>query len=379
MTAIISQEPNVIGGIVKADHINKYFSSSQVLKEISIDIRAGEFFSLLGPSGCGKTTLLRIIAGFETPSTGDLLIDGKSVLNTPANKRRVNTVFQNYALFPHLSVFENVAFPLKLKKLPRADIKRKVEEYIALVRLEDHIKKYPAQLSGGQRQRVAIARALINEPGVLLLDEPLSALDAKLRQQLLMELDRIHDIIGITFIYVTHDQEEAMSVSDRIAVMRDGHILQIGTPFEIYESPADMFVANFIGESNEIDGRVTEVMETAARILTPAIGEVLVDLDKPLQKGDAIRVTLRPEKLHLSKKQPTQPHPTRNCVAGTVSQLIYTGSHTRFFVKTQSGYGFKIFKQHAQYFTNEEPIACEDRVWVWWDADDSFIVEVKTP
>jgi spermidine/putrescine transport system ATP-binding protein len=378
MTPIISEERTVIGGIVKADSINKFFGPAQVLKDISIDIRAGEFFSLLGPSGCGKTTLLRIIAGFEMPTSGDLLIDTKSVLTTPANKRQVNTVFQNYALFPHLSVFENVAFPLKLRKLDKQAIKAKVEKYIGLVRLEDHIKKYPAQLSGGQKQRVAIARALINEPRVLLLDEPLSALDAKLRQQLLIELDRIHDIIGITFIYVTHDQEEAMSVSDRIAVMRDGNILQMGTPFEIYESPADMFVANFIGESNEIDGRVTEVLEKSAWIATSVIGNVLVDLDKPLRKGDAISVTLRPEKLHISKKKPNLDSPTRNCVSGVVEQLIYTGSHTRFFVKTDSGYVFKIFKQHAQYFLTEEPINWEDRVWVWWDADDSFIVEVKT-
>ncbi len=350
-----------------------------MLKDISIDIRAGEFFSLLGPSGCGKTTLLRIIAGFEMPTSGDLLLDNESVLNTPSNKRQVNTVFQNYALFPHLSVFENVAFPLRLKKLARQTIKKKVEEYISLVRLEDHMKKYPAQLSGGQKQRVSIARALINEPRVLLLDEPLSALDAKLRQQLLIELDRIHDIIGITFIYVTHDQEEAMSVSDRIAVMKDGNILQTGTPFEIYESPADMFVANFIGESNEIDGQVTQVLEKSARIKTSVIGDVLVDLDKPLRAGDRISVTLRPEKLHISKKKPVLDSPTRNCVAGVVDQLIYTGSHTRFFVKTDSGYAFKIFKQHAQYFTTEEPINWEDPVWVWWEADDSFIVEVKAP
>jgi len=369
----------VIGGIVKADRISKFFGSSQVLKEVSLDIRAGEFFSLLGPSGCGKTTLLRIIAGFEMPTSGDLLLDNKSVLDTPSNKRQVNTVFQNYALFPHLSVFENVAFPLKLKKLDKKTIQTRVEEYVRLVRLEDHIKKYPAQLSGGQKQRVAIARALINEPGVLLLDEPLSALDAKLRQELLIELDRIHDIIGITFIYVTHDQEEAMSVSDRIAVMRDGNVLQIGTPFEIYESPADMFVANFIGESNEIDGRVTEVLEKSARINTSVIGDVLVDLDKPLRAGDFISVTLRPEKLHISKNKPALDSPTLNCIEGFVDQLIYTGSHTRFFVETPSGYVFKIFKQHVQYFMTEEPINWEDRVWVWWDADDSFIVEVKTP
>ena len=262
----------MIGGTVNVKNVNKYFGSARVLKDISIEIKAGEFFSLLGPSGCGKTTLLRIIAGFEMPTSGDLLLDNESVLHKPPNQRHVNTIFQNYALFPHLSVFENVAFSLRLKKLDKKTIQNKVEEYVGLVRLQDHIEKYPAQLSGGQKQRVAIARALINEPRVLLLDEPLSALDAKLRQELLMELDRIHDIIGITFIYVTHDQEEAMSVSDRIAVMQDGNLLQIGTPFEIYESPADMFVADFIGASNTLEGEVMEVYEKSRPNQYPGTG-----------------------------------------------------------------------------------------------------------
>ncbi|NLD36870.1 MAG: ATP-binding cassette domain-containing protein, partial [Desulfatiglans sp.] len=236
----------MIGGTVKVHNVSKNFGTTQVLKNIKLEINAGEFFSLLGPSGCGKTTLLRIIAGFEIPTSGDLILDNESVVQKAPNERHVNTIFQNYALFPHLTVFENVAFSLRLKKTDKNIIKSRVAEYVNLVRLQEHINKYPAQLSGGQRQRVSIARALINEPRVLLLDEPLSALDAKLRQDLLMELDRIHDIIGITFIYVTHDQEEAMSVSDRIAVMQEGNLLQVGTPFEIYESPADMFVADFI-------------------------------------------------------------------------------------------------------------------------------------
>ncbi len=367
----------MIGGTVKVNNVNKIFGSSQVLKNISLEIKAGEFFSLLGPSGCGKTTLLRIIAGFETPTSGDLLLDNESVLQKAPNQRHVNTIFQNYALFPHLTVFDNVAFSLRLKKADKNIIREKVAEYVNLVRLQDHIDKYPAQLSGGQKQRVAIARALINEPRVLLLDEPLSALDAKLRQDLLMELDRIHDIIGITFIYVTHDQEEAMSVSDRIAVMQDGNILQVATPFEIYESPSDMFVAEFIGASNNLEGKVTEVLESKARITTPNMGEIIVDLDKPLKEGDFIKVTLRPEKIHISKKQPSVDINTWNCFSCQVDQMIYTGSHTKFIVKSDQGRLFKVFKQHAQYFTDEEPIQYEDRVFIWWHADDSFIVEVN--
>jgi len=247
------------GSDVVITGVCKSFGDFEVLKDVSLEIKKGEFFSLLGPSGCGKTTLLRIIAGFEHPDIGELTLDGNNVLSLPPNKRQTNTVFQNYALFPHLTVFENVAFSPRLKGVSGAQIKSKVEEYIHLVRLEGHADKRPNQLSGGQKQRVAIARALINEPRVLLLDEPLSALDAKLRQHMLIELDRIHDEIGITFIYVTHDQQEALSVSDRLAVMNQGDILQIGTPYEIYESPATDFVARFIGETNLFDGTVTSV------------------------------------------------------------------------------------------------------------------------
>ena len=240
----------VKGSHVKVENVNKNFNDFNVLKNVGFEIKTGEFFSLLGPSGCGKTTLLRIIAGFEDPTSGDILLDGASVLSLPSNKRHVNTVFQNYALFPHLSVFENVAFPLRIKKLKERAIADRVEEYLQLVKLDGQKLKLPSRLSGGQKQRVAIARALINEPDVLLLDEPLSALDAKLRQHMLLELDSLHDAVGITFLYVTHDQEEAISVSDRVAVMNEGEVLQVGTPSEIYETPAHPFVAEFIGETN---------------------------------------------------------------------------------------------------------------------------------
>ena len=215
------------GSQVTIDHVSKRFGDFVALDDINFTIKPGEFFSLLGPSGCGKTTLLRIIAGFESPDDGVVLFDDKNVIPLPPDKRESNTVFQTYALFPHMTVYENVAFSLRLKKLPKDEIDKKVREYVHLVQLDQHINKKPNQLSGGQKQRVAIARALINEPKVLLLDEPLSALDAKLRANLLIDLDRLHDQIGITFIYVTHDQSEALSVSDRIAVMNAGHVLQI--------------------------------------------------------------------------------------------------------------------------------------------------------
>lgn len=281
------------GNDVVIEAVTKSFGDFRVLNGVSLAIEKGEFFSLLGPSGCGKTTLLRCIAGFESPDSGSITIDGTDVLPLPPNRRQANTVFQNYALFPHLSVFENVAFSLKLKRQPKSDIADKVFEYLKLVQLEAHARKKPNQLSGGQKQRVAIARALINEPHVLLLDEPLSALDAKLRQHMLIELDQIHDKIGITFIYVTHDQQEALSVSDRIAVMNGGDVLQVGTPHDIYESPATDFVARFIGETNLFDARVASIvkldkpeLEYMAELAIEGLGVIKVTTVDAFAVGD---------------------------------------------------------------------------------------------
>jgi spermidine/putrescine transport system ATP-binding protein len=367
----------VNGSSVRVDKVQKNYGTFKAINDVSFEIKKGEFFSLLGPSGCGKTTLLRIIAGFEDPSEGAVFIDDQNVIPIPANKRHVNTVFQNYALFPHLTVFENVAFPLRLKKIPEHQIKKNVTEYLELVKLPGELKKFPAQLSGGQKQRVAIARALINQPKVLLLDEPLSALDAKLRQHMLIELDAIHDKVGITFIYVTHDQAEALSVSDRVAVMNQGVIHQIGTPVDIYESPADNFVAQFIGETNYLTGKVTTIVDSQhAEVSIEGLGSIQVFLDKPVEIGNSIKLTIRPEKVRITTEKPPQSADHINVIQGTVDEVIYSGFQSKFFVKTENDTIFRVFKQHLKFFTDEKSINWKDPVYIWWIPKDGFIVEV---
>lgn len=363
------------GSSVILKNIDKRFDSTHVLKNISLEVKKGEFFSLLGPSGCGKTTILRMLAGFEYPDSGDILLDGKSILSLPPDKRPVNTIFQNYALFPHLSIYENVAFSLRLQKRPEKEVKKIVMEKLELVKLQDQIKKYPSQLSGGQKQRISIARALVNEPDVLLLDEPLSALDAKLRQHMLIELDTIHDEIGVTFVFVTHDQQEALSVSDRIAVMNFGEILQVGTPTEIYESPANSFVADFIGESNFIEGKVISINAEYA-VMNTEFGELEFYVDKPIEVGNRVKLTVRPEKIRITKGQPNITAVKNNVLQGKVDEVIYTGFSSKFFVEFSNGKMMKVFKQHVNYLLDETPIKWKDNVFIWWDANDSYIVEV---
>jgi spermidine/putrescine transport system ATP-binding protein len=367
----------VNGSSVRVEKVKKCYGHFKAINNVSFEIKKGEFFSLLGPSGCGKTTLLRIIAGFEDPGEGVVFIDDQNVIPIPANKRHVNTVFQNYALFPHLSVFENVAFPLRLKKYSDAQIRKSVTEYLELVKLPSELKKYPAQLSGGQKQRVAIARALINHPKVLLLDEPLSALDAKLRQHMLIELDAIHDKVGITFIYVTHDQAEALSVSDRVAVMNQGEIHQIGSPVDIYESPADNFVAQFIGETNYLTGKVTSIVDQQhAEISIEGLGSIQAFPDKPLEVGNHIKLTIRPEKVRITTEKPPATADHINIIQGVVDEIIYSGFQSKFFVKTGNDMVFRVFKQHLKFFTDEKSINWRDSVFIWWIPKDGFIVEV---
>ncbi len=360
-------------------NVDKHYDDFHVLKNVSLDIRENEFFSILGPSGCGKTTLLRIIAGLEDVDSGDVLLDGKSILQLPPNKRPVNTIFQNYALFPHLTVYENIAFPLRLKKLSEREIEEKVGWLLSLVRLEEHAKKKPSQLSGGQKQRVSLARALANEPKVLLLDEPVSALDAKLRQELLIELDNLHDKIGITFVYVTHDQSEAISVSDHVAVMNNGVIVQYGTPYEIYESPANSFVATFIGESNLMKGEVTKVIsESYVVVEFPSLGEIICYRDKLVKEKDWVLVTLRPEKIRITHSKPNiSDDLITNIVHGVVDETIYMGYQTKYFVRTDEGYILKVYKQHVSYLLDEKIIQWKDEVFLYWNPDDSYIVEVE--
>ncbi len=391
------------GSQVTIDHVSKRFGDFVALDDINITIKPGEFFSLLGPSGCGKTTLLRIIAGFEYPDEGVVLFDEENVIPYPPNKRQANTVFQTYALFPHLSVYDNVAFPLKLKKLPKDEIDAKVREYLKLVQLEAHMFKKPNQLSGGQRQRVAIARALINEPKVLLLDEPLSALDAKLRANLLIDLDALHDKIGITFIYVTHDQSEALAVSDRIAVMNSGHVLQVGTPFEIYESPATQFVAQFIGETNLFESTVVKCeeykvpgkadIEHMVTLNTPALGmqaqltgetaatreedkNILVTDYEHTDEGQKVAFTIRPEKIRITLEEPKfAGRKDINVFKGVVEEPVYTGFQSKFYVRLENGTIVKVFKQHTNYLDDGPEIAWKDTVYISWAANDGYIVE----
>lgn len=311
-----------MSGLIEIKGIKKAFDDTQVLEGIDIDVEDGEFLTLLGPSGCGKTTLLRIIAGFETADEGELLFNGKDMFRMKHYERPVNTVFQKYALFPHLNVYDNVAFGLKLKKLPKATIDRHVQEMLELVNLPHTAKRNIQSLSGGQQQRIAIARALVNDPKILLLDEPLGALDLKLRKQMQFELKRIQEQVGITFIYVTHDQEEALSMSDTVVVMKDGTVQQIGTPTDIYNEPKNAFVANFIGESNIIRGRFVEDK------LVSFYGREFQCVDKGFEKNAPVQIVIRPEDVELK--------PGRDdLLQGKVISTVFKGVHYEMILEVE--------------------------------------------
>jgi spermidine/putrescine transport system ATP-binding protein len=359
---------------LEIENVSKNFKNIRAVDHVSLSIRKGEFFSLLGPSGCGKTTLLRMLAGFEHPDTGRILLDDQDIAALPPNKRKVNTIFQSYALFPHLTVRQNIAFGLQVQKYPKEQIEEAVEQMLRLVQLESQAAKKPAQLSGGQKQRVAVARALILKPQVLLLDEPLAALDLKLRQKMLVELDIIHDQVGITFIYVTHDQSEAMSLSDRIAVMNNGKIEQMGTPAEIYEAPRSSFVAAFIGDTNFFEGEVRELLgEDYSRLAIAGFPDLVCFNDKKISAGNMVFLSIRPEKFGIGRTKPSL-SANHNIVPGRVEDVIYLGGLTKFWVRVED-YKIAINQQHNRYFLDEEPIRWNDDVWIWWHADDGFMLE----
>jgi spermidine/putrescine transport system ATP-binding protein len=298
------------------------------VNNVTMQIKDGEFFSMLGPSGCGKTTSLRMIAGFELPTEGDVFIHGKPMGRTPPFQRPVNTVFQNYALFPHMTIGENVAFGLEMKGVPRAEIEPRVKQALEMVRLAGYEKRRARQLSGGQQQRVALARALVNRPEVLLLDEPLGALDLKLRKEMQLELKKLQREVGITFVYVTHDQEEALTMSDRIAVMSRGEALQIGDANEIYERPNCRFVADFIGEMNFLEGKVAEQDGLSATVALPGGLTVHAECSQPVANGAAVAVAVRPEKMHLQAMAGAA-----NQFSGRVANVIYIGTDTHYEVR----------------------------------------------
>jgi spermidine/putrescine transport system ATP-binding protein len=342
------------------------------VRPMDLAIGQGEFFSLLGPSGCGKTTTMRMIAGFEEPTGGTVFLDGRDVTGIAPNKRDVNMVFQSYALFPHMSTYQNVAFGLERRKVDKAEISRRVGEIIDIVSLTGMEKRSPREMSGGQQQRVALARALVNRPRALLLDEPLGALDLQLRMQMQVELKRIQREVGITFVYVTHDQGEALTMSDRIAVMDLGRIDQLGAPREIYEKPATRFVAGFIGTSNLLEGTV-ESMDGELAVLSYGPGErVLAPVRGTVATGDTIEVSVRPEKIDLHLSSATA---TGDCViSGIVTEVVYHGTSTNYTVKTAACADVVVFDQNAS--SAEELAGRGDTVFLTWSSQHSYPIGV---
>jgi spermidine/putrescine transport system ATP-binding protein len=366
---------------IRIENLSKDFEGFLAVDSVNLTIRSGELFSFLGPSGCGKTTLLRMIAGFEIPRSGRILIGDQDISELPPYRRPVNTIFQNYSLFPHMTVFDNVAFGLRVRKTPTAEIKDRVRKMLSLVKMEDQASKYPAQISGGQKQRTAIARALINEPKVLLLDEPLAALDLKLRQHMLIELMNIHDAVGITFIYVTHDQGEAMSISDRVAVMESGRIVQYGPPDDIYERPASIFSAYFIGETNLITGEVTDIVDEYVQLRCPMGNGEYFEIDSTFHftpgLGARLTVSLRPEKIAISRSKPRSQDDI-NVLRGVIEDILYLGTHTQYIVKVGE-MKFRVFSQHKRVYFDEKALDWEEPVWLFWHDTDTWLINELAP
>jgi spermidine/putrescine transport system ATP-binding protein len=360
---------------IRLEQVTKIFGDTVAVDAMSLDITSGEFFSLLGPSGCGKTTTLSMIGGFEDPTAGRILLHGDDVTRVPPYRRNVNTVFQSYALFPHLNVFDNVAFGLRRKRLRSPEIRQRVGEMLELVALTGLDQRKPAQLSGGQQQRIALARALVNQPRVLLLDEPLGALDLKLRKQMQLELKRIQDEVGITFLYVTHDQEEAMVMSNRLAVMNNGRVEQVATPEETYDHPATEFVAGFLGASNLLPGRIAARREGLVEVELDRGGSVLAVERQTAADTSLVQVGVRPEKLRLARAQGELP-PSTNTLVGRVTLVTYIGVSHQYSVELAGGGELTVYAQNAGGGLLPQE---GDEVRVVWAPEHTFIVRKETP
>ena len=351
---------------ISIQDVSKYYGSVHAVDRVSIDIAKGEFFSLLGPSGCGKTTLLRMLAGFEFPTTGEIFIDGQPMSSVPPNRRPVNMVFQNYAIFPHLNVSQNIGYSLQQDKLSKAEFNARVGEMLDLINLPGYEERASHELSGGERQRVALARALIRRPKVLLLDEPLGALDKKLREKMQLELRALQRSVGITFVFVTHDQEEALTMSDRVAVMFNGRYLQIDAPTTVYEAPQNREVADFIGTMNFFDARVDEVLDGEVRIDAGPLGSLTASpRGLTFSVGQKSLAAIRPEKIRISRKQP----PEGNSVAGSMDDAAYLGDRSYYYVRidgVEKAVAVSVQNMDSDQLTAENH---EGQFWLSWSND----------
>lgn len=360
---------------IRLINIKKTYNGEDILDNITLTIPSGQFFALLGPSGCGKTTILRLIAGFEKADSGEIYLGDENITQVPINHRRVNTVFQNYALFPHLNVFDNVAYSQRLKKIPENIIEQKVIRILKAVHLDSHIYKSIEQLSGGQKQRVALARAIVNEPDVLLLDEPLTALDPKLRERMLIELIDLQTTLKTTFVYVTHDHFEALTVADQMAIMNsDGYIEQLGTPKEIYEFPVSSFVAKFVGMTNLFRGELVQE-EEHWYIDVPSLKKLSVSFSPErkdwIHHGAKVLLSLRPEKILISKQQVAG---FSNNLTGTVEAIVYHGRSTQYNIKLINNHMLSVFEQNEEHFA-KDIIDYGDEVYLYWQKENGVLLE----